>query len=578
MVLMFLAVTSFKNFNIFFDKFEDLSRVTEENIAFLEIERDIIELQRNTLVYSYIGYRGVLKKIEHIEKSLDNRFETIRPITVRHPEIQESFLRMFDHYQTYKDGFSEAIKERAQIQDIRAEKLTPMEKQGHAALDAIIAASKNSGLYKAAFKASEIKHILSKVGENMRSFETYPDSVLIKETNTLIEHMKQKTDQLQVILPDAANKKKLTVFCESLNTYQENAASIIKISRVYLHLINVVLAGKAAEISTLSKELYRHVDQRSNTLKLGIQNDIEIVQAGYIIYAFLAGILGIVFALMIAISIARPVKNITQTLSKLARGEDAPIPGRNRGDEVGEMAQAAEEFKNVLQRLEHQTQELEEFAYRTSHDLRSPLVSSIGLLEIAETAIRAKDDAQAMEVITMANSSLKKLEILVKDILELTRTKNMEEQPQSVHIEDVIDAALEKLKHMEYFTRLKIQKECAFTLPITVKKTRLIVIIENMISNAVKYQDLNKEHSYMTLRTYEEDNKCIVEIQDNGLGIPENQQSKLFTMFKRFHPRTAYGSGLGLYMMKKSVDILGGKITFTDTGDGALFKVHIPIN
>jgi K+-sensing histidine kinase KdpD len=65
-----------------------------------------------------------------------------------------------------------------------------------------------------------------------------------------------------------------------------------------------------------------------------------------------------------------------------------------------------------------------------------------------------------------------------------------------------------------------------------------------------------------------EDDNIILEVEDNGLGISEEQHEKMFTMFKRFHPKVSFGSGLGLYMMKKSVDIIGANIIFTDTGNG----------
>ena len=66
-------------------------------------------------------------------------------------------------------------------------------------------------------------------------------------------------------------------------------------------------------------------------------------------------------------------------------------------------------------------------------------------------------------------------------------------------------------------------------------------------------------------------------ITDNGLGIPEKFRENLFGMFKRFHPKTAFGSGLGLYMVKKSVEKIGGKIHYKDTGNGSAFTVSIPI-
>ena len=98
-----------------------------------------------------------------------------------------------------------------------------------------------------------------------------------------------------------------------------------------------------------------------------------------------------------------------------------------------------------------------------------------------------------------------------------------------------------------------------------------------MLSNAIKYQDINKTHSFIKITSYQEQNHVVFEVRDNGLGVPKNQQENMFKMFKRFHPRTSFGSGLGLYMMKKSADVLKGNIYYKDTGDGSVFKLKLPL-
>ena len=70
----------------------------------------------------------------------------------------------------------------------------------------------------------------------------------------------------------------------------------------------------------------------------------------------------------------------------------------------------------------------------------------------------------------------------------------------------------------------------------------------------------------------------MITFEDNGLGIPKEYQEKLFKMFKRFHPKTASGSGLGLYMIKKSANMIGGEIKYKYIKDGSRFTLYIPIN
>jgi CHASE1-domain containing sensor protein/two-component sensor histidine kinase len=230
------------------------------------------------------------------------------------------------------------------------------------------------------------------------------------------------------------------------------------------------------------------------------------------------------------------------------------------------------------ERLQQANAELEEFAYRTSHDLRSPLVSSISLLSIAEKAINKGDTDKAIGSLAHTRNSLVKLETLVKDILMLTQSKNIEEEPIDVNLDSILTETLDKLQHMDNFDRLKFNRDFNFTDTFKVKKTRFILIVENLISNAIKYQDVTQNPSWVKISTNKVDQNFVLRVEDNGLGIPKDQQQNLFKMFRRFHPRTSFGSGLGLYMMNKSVNILGGDIAFMDSEKGSIFEVTIPLS
>ena len=227
--------------------------------------------------------------------------------------------------------------------------------------------------------------------------------------------------------------------------------------------------------------------------------------------------------------------------------------------------------------LEQENDELEEFAYRTSHDLRSPLVSSITVLGVAKKMMEDGNIERASKSLELAEGSLKRLETLLQDILELTETKNKEEDDQDIEVSSMLDGILVKIGHLDGFSRLNVEKDFQFQGVITTKSLRLRMALENFVSNAVKYQDHSKDDSYVRIKTYEQDNSCVFEVEDNGLGIPKDQQDKLFTMFNRFHPKASFGSGLGLYLVKKSADILNAEIDFIDNGNGSTFKLSVPL-
>ena len=113
---------------------------------------------------------------------------------------------------------------------------------------------------------------------------------------------------------------------------------------------------------------------------------------------------------------------------------------------------------------------------------------------------------------------------------------------------------------------------------VSLKRDRLALIVENLVSNSIKYQDPSRPDSFLRIKTQEANNELILSVEDNGLGVPLDQRHKLFGMFQRLHGRVSFGSGIGLYMMKKSAQVLGGDIFFEDPGQGAKFVLKVPLD
>jgi signal transduction histidine kinase len=228
--------------------------------------------------------------------------------------------------------------------------------------------------------------------------------------------------------------------------------------------------------------------------------------------------------------------------------------------------------------LEKANAELEEFAYRTSHDLRSPLLSSIGLLGIGVKAINAGNQEKALTSLRHVSDSLNRLAKLIEDILNVSKANNFVEEEKPLLIADLLDEVMLSLANMDGFERLRLNRDLQFIGAFNSQPQRLTRVLENLLSNAVKYQNADAPESFITVRTYPRGDCLMLEIQDNGLGIPEAQQAKMFTMFNRFHPKVSYGSGLGLYMVKKSVEALNGTITYTSLAKGSLFTLCLPLD
>jgi signal transduction histidine kinase len=106
--------------------------------------------------------------------------------------------------------------------------------------------------------------------------------------------------------------------------------------------------------------------------------------------------------------------------------------------------------------------------------------------------------------------------------------------------------------------------------------TRLRLIVENLISNAIRYADPGKTERFVETSLVDLGKEIELRVRDNGVGIPAECHAQVFGMFRRFHPQRAEGSGLGLALVKKEVLRLGGAIDFESSPAGTMFCVRLP--
>ncbi|MEO0331628.1 MAG: PAS domain S-box protein, partial [Bacteroidota bacterium] len=228
------------------------------------------------------------------------------------------------------------------------------------------------------------------------------------------------------------------------------------------------------------------------------------------------------------------------------------------------------------QKLKRAYSELEEFSMKLSHDIRSPLTSSLRVLQLTKLSLADEDVEQAKETVEIVENQIAKLGGLVNDILEIRKLQLTEEKNTSVSLSAIVENALEKFNHMDHFERLAINCDFVYAKPINTKKAAVTSIIENLISNAIKYQDLAEEQSRINIEYFEKDRQIIFQISDNGLGINKRYHERIFRMFQRFHGGEVHGSGLGLYFVKKNTESVGGTVEFIPLEKGSRFRLTIP--
>ena len=230
----------------------------------------------------------------------------------------------------------------------------------------------------------------------------------------------------------------------------------------------------------------------------------------------------------------------------------------------------------TLTDLENANGELREFAYRISHDLRAPVASSLGLSDLVKDSILENDLETAADGTERLNQAMKKLDGLISDIITVTKNRHVEVDPESIELAPMVNEILENHRNLPSFDRLKVTTQLASEQPLFSKRVFVKQSLENLISNAIKYSDPDEESPELNILTSSEGGNLTIEVSDNGIGIPTDCRSDLFGMFKRFHPRHSFGSGLGLYLVKQNLEAVNATIEYKPLAKGTSFLIRIP--
>ncbi|WP_017931159.1 sensor histidine kinase [Robiginitomaculum antarcticum] len=235
------------------------------------------------------------------------------------------------------------------------------------------------------------------------------------------------------------------------------------------------------------------------------------------------------------------------------------------------------EAKKTSESLIQANNELQRLSYQISHDFRSPLNSSINMLEYLEEDIKYKRYDEVADISRGVAKSLKKLHKLATDIMSLNSMKITSENLRLVSVEKVVNDTLSFLGGVTNITNIHIRKDIRITGTVRIKKNHFALIVNNLISNSLKFRDPTEHTPLIIIAAYIENENLVFSVTDNGLGIGKPYHDRIFGMFERFHHMSEQGSGLGLYMVKQSADALDGTITYAPTPNGSCFKLRFPI-
>ena len=224
------------------------------------------------------------------------------------------------------------------------------------------------------------------------------------------------------------------------------------------------------------------------------------------------------------------------------------------------------------QRLQQINRELETFMYKSSHNLKGPVASIKGLLYLTSQQIK---DPQSKQYLDMMVQSADGLENTLKELMDIARLKQGVLKIEVVDLKFLLNEVKNKLKFMPEWQNVSLQKYVQQTHPFYSDPSLLYSILQNLVENAVKYKEEKRETLIEVKATIRKKAIEII-VKDNGIGIPEEHHERVFEMFYRAHTK-ANGSGLGLYIVRNSVEKLGGKISLkSQPGVGSSFHLSLP--
>jgi signal transduction histidine kinase len=246
---------------------------------------------------------------------------------------------------------------------------------------------------------------------------------------------------------------------------------------------------------------------------------------------------------------------------------------------IDELSARSEDLEQMVKArtadLERSNRELKSFAYVASHDLQEPLRTISSYLQLIDNRYNDKLDSEGHEFIAFAVDGAIRMKALIQDVLAYSRVETQPKQFTTFNLQGVVDEVCQLLERAINEAQAIITYD---DLPVITADRRLISqVFQNLLSNAIKYRGDRKPEIYVSHT--QENGYWHFSVKDNGIGIEPQYMEQIFVVFRRLHDRETYsGTGVGLAICKKAVDLHGGRIwAESEPGTGSTFHFTLPI-
>jgi len=275
-------------------------------------------------------------------------------------------------------------------------------------------------------------------------------------------------------------------------------------------------------------------------------------------------------------------------VSCLKKGADNYVLKTNLSRLPSAIAHSLREHENIRIRKEQEValekknadlikinRELDAFIYSISHNLRAPLASVIGLVNIAKLD-HSKNEETVGQYFDLMGKSALRLDDTLKEISSYAQNLRTEVELSKIDLKKLVDENFDRLKNLRGFPGIEVQFDINSDVPLYSDSQRLSMILFNLFSNSIKYKDDRKSNSLIGIKASVSSTCAVINIHDNGVGIHPDYLPKVAKMFFRANEKSD-GAGLGLYVVSEVVQKLKGTMIITSAyGKWTNVEVTLP--
>jgi signal transduction histidine kinase len=280
-------------------------------------------------------------------------------------------------------------------------------------------------------------------------------------------------------------------------------------------------------------------------------------------------VLATLLTFLVAHTLAKPITELTQVARQVADGhldQEIEVGGTQEIESLSEsLRMMTRSLREQIAELKMRNAELQRFTYTASHDLKSPLTTIKGFLGALRRDLAQDRKGRVEHDIERIGAATDRLFVFIDDLLELSRIGRIIHPPEDVFMAVLVEETLESMRAALDDAGIEVRVESPLPM-LYGDRVRLGQVLQNLIDNALKYTK-DREDGHIVIGSREADGETICFVSDNGIGIDPRYHERVFDLFEKLTPGTG-GSGVGLALCKRIVEVHGGRTWIESDGEG----------